>query len=147
MNQVVKMNDPRKTDHFYEEAIKNLRTNIQFTGRNVKCLLFTSCFPNEGKSDVTFQLARELGNIGKKVVLLDADIRKSTFASRYKIGHPVKGLSHYLCGAMEAESICYQTNYENLDIIFAGSLVPNPAELLEEPALEELIAYLRERYD
>lgn len=147
MNQVVKMNDPRKTDHLYEEAIKTLRTNIQFTGRNVKCIMLTSCFPNEGKSDVTFQLAKEFGNMGKKVVLVDADIRKSTFASRYRIGRPVKGLSHYLCGTKEAEEICYQTNFENMDIIFAGSLVPNPSELLEEPALEELIHSLREQYD
>jgi len=145
--QSVKMNDPRKTDHLYEEAIKNLRTNIQFTGRNVKCILFTSCFPNEGKSDVAFQLAKEIGNIGKKVVLLDADIRKSSFASRYKIGRPVKGLSHYLCGTMEIDQICYETNFDNLDIVFAGSMVPNPSELLEESAFAELISYLRERYE
>lgn len=147
MEQMVKMNDPRKTDFMYEEAIKTLRTNIQFAGRNVKCILLTSCFPNEGKSDIAFQLAKEIGNIGKRVVLVDADIRKSTFASRYRIGRPVKGLSHYLCGTLEADGICYQTNYENLDIIFAGSMVPNPSELLEEPALEELIQYLREHYD
>ncbi len=147
MNQVVKMNDPRKTDYLYEEAIKTLRTNIQFTGRNIKCILFTSCFPNEGKSDVTFQLAREIGNIGKKVVLLDADIRRSTFVSRYRVGRAVKGLSHYLCGTMEIDDICYHTNYENVDIIFSGSFVPNPSELLEEPALGELINVLRKRYD
>lgn len=147
MEQMVKMNDPRKTDFMYEEAIKTLRTNIQFTGRNVKCILLTSCFPNEGKSDIAFQLAKEIGNIGKRVVLVDADIRKSTFASRYRIGRPVKGLSHYLCGTLEMESICYQTNFDNVDIIFAGSMVPNPSELLEEPALEELIQYLRMQYD
>ena len=90
MEQKVKMNDPRKTDFMYEEAIKTLRTNIQFAGRNVKCILLTSCFPNEGKSDIAFQLAKEIGNIGKRVILVDADIRKSTFASRYRIGRPVK---------------------------------------------------------
>ncbi|MBR4059724.1 MAG: CpsD/CapB family tyrosine-protein kinase [Lachnospiraceae bacterium] len=147
MEQKVKMNDPRKTDFMYEEAIKTLRTNIQFTGRNVKCIVLTSCFPNEGKSDIAFQLAKEIGNIGKRVILVDADIRKSTFASRYRIGRPVKGLSHYLCGTLEADGVCYQTNYDNVDIIFAGSMVPNPSELLEEPALEELIQHLREQYD
>lgn len=147
MDQSVKMNDPRKKDYMYEEAIKTLRTNIQFAGRNVKCILLTSCFPNEGKSDIAFQLAKEIGNIGKRVVLVDADIRKSTFASRYRIGRPVKGLSHYLCGTLDAEGICYQTNYDNVDIIFAGSMVPNPSELLEEPALESLIRNLREQYD
>ena len=139
MEQRVKMNDPRKMDFMYEEAIKTLRTNIQFAGRNVKCILLTSCFPNEGKSDIAFQLAKEIGNIGKRVILVDADIRKSTFASRYRIGRPVKGLSHYLCGTLEVDGICYQTNYDNVDIIFAGSMAPNPSELLEEPALEELM--------
>ncbi len=147
MEQIVKMNDPRKADRSYQEAIKMLRTNLQFTGRNIKCILLTSCFPNEGKSDIAFQLAREIGQIGKKVIIVDADIRKSAFASRYRIGHPVKGLSHYLCGAMDMDSICYQTNFENVDIIFAGSTVPNPSELLEEPAFEEMIATLRGKYD
>lgn len=147
MDQNVKMNDPRKTDHKYEEAIKTLRTNIQFVGRNVKCIMFISCLPNEGKSDVVFQLAKELGNIGKKVIIVDTDIRKSAFASRYRIGRPVKGLSHYLCGTIDANQICYTTNYDNVDIIFAGSAVPNPSELLEEVAFNELIENLRERYD
>lgn len=147
MSQVVKMIDPKKPDRLYEEAIKNLRTNLQFTGRNVKCIMLTSCYPNEGKSDVSFQLAKEFGNMGKKVIIVDADIRKSAYASRYRIGCPVKGLSHYLCGNMDIKQICYQTNFDNLDIIFAGSLVPNPSELLEEPALEELLTYLRKEYD
>ena len=64
--QKVVMTDPKKEDYFYEESIKILRTNIQFTGMDVKTILFTSCFPNEGKSDIVFQLAREIGNIGKK---------------------------------------------------------------------------------
>lgn len=147
IERFVTMNDPRKTDYAYEEAIKTLRTNLQFAGRNVKCILITSCFPNEGKSDVAFQLAKEIANIGKRIVLVDADIRKSSFANRYRIGKPVKGLSHYLCGAVDMEKICYQTDTPSMDMIFAGSLVPNPSELLEEDALGELIHDLREQYD
>lgn len=81
----VVMTDPKKPDYFYEESIKNLRTNIEFTEMDVKTIVFTSCFPNEGKSDVLFQLAREFGNIGKKVLVLDADIRKSSFQTRYSV--------------------------------------------------------------
>ena len=61
------MKDIRKPDYYYAEAIKTLRTNLQFSGKNIKSILFTSCYPNEGKSDVTFSLAQEMGGIGKRV--------------------------------------------------------------------------------
>ncbi len=145
--QSVVMLNPRKEDGMYREAIKNLRTNLQFAGVDIKTILITSCFPNEGKSDVAFQLAREIGNIRKKVLLLDADIRKSAFVSRYKIGTKVKGLTHYLSGQMDRDGIIYSTNYRNVDILFAGSTAPNPSELLESSAMESLMGILREEYD
>ncbi len=147
MEQRVIMTDPKVMNYFYEESVKTLRTNIQFAGRDVKSIVVTSCFPNEGKSDVAFQLAREIGNIGKRVLYLDADIRKSSIASRYQVRQTVKGLSQYLCGQASAEEILYHTNYENMDIIFAGRLAPNPAELLEEEAFRELLLEKRKEYD
>ena len=145
--QKVMMTDPRQEDYFYQEAIKTLRTNSQFTGIDVKTILFTSCYPNEGKSDITFQLSQEMGKLGKKVLLLDADIRKSIFASRYGGGKQVHGLSNYLSGQNSIAEIVYHTNYENMDIIFAGSLAPNPSELLGQEAFNELLKALRDRYD
>ena len=147
MEQKVVMTDIRKKDYFYEEAIKTLRTNIQFTGKNVKTIMFTSCFPNEGKSDVTFQLCQEIGNMGKRVLLIDADIRRSAYVSRYRIKQKVNGLSQYLSGQLAKEFLIYQTNFLNVDIIFAGPMAPNPSELLEEPAFHELLTESREYYD
>ena len=147
MEQKVVITDIRKKDYFYEEAIKTLRTNIQFTGKNVKTIMFTSCFPNEGKSDVTFQLCQEIGNMGKRVLLIDADIRKSAYVSRYRIKQKVNGLSQYLSGQLAKEFLIYQTNFLNVDIIFAGPMAPNPSELLEEPAFHELLTEIREYYD
>lgn len=147
MEQKVVMTDIRKKDYFYEEAIKTLRTNIQFTGKNVKTIMFTSCFPNEGKSDVTFQLCQEIGNMGKRVLLIDADIRRSAYVSRYRIKQKVNGLSQYLSGQLAKEFLIYQTNFLNVDIIFAGPMAPNPSELLEEPAFHELLTEIREYYD
>lgn len=147
MEQKVVLTDIRKKDYFYEEAIKTLRTNIQFTGKNVKTIMFTSCFPNEGKSDVTFQLCQEIGNMGKRVLLIDADIRKSAYVSRYPIKQKVNGLSQYLSGQLAKEFLIYQTNFLNVDIIFAGPMAPNPSELLEEEAFRELLAEVRGYYD
>ena len=147
MEQKVVITDIRKKDYFYEEAIKTLRTNIQFTGKNVKTIMFTSCFPNEGKSDVTFQLCQEIGNMGKRVLLIDADIRRPAYVSRYRIKQKVNGLSQYLSGQLAKEFLIYQTNFLNVDIIFAGPMAPNPSELLEEPAFHELLTESREYYD
>ena len=147
MEQNVVLTEIRKKDYFDEEAIKTLRTNIQFTGKNVKTIMFTSCFPNEGKSDVTFQLCQEIGNMGKRVLLIDADIRKSAYVSRYRIKQKVNGLSQYLSGQLAKEFLIYQTNFLNVDIIFAGPMAPNPSELLEEEAFRELLAEVRGYYD
>ena len=65
------LTDKRKSDYFYSEAIKTLRTNIQLSGQSIKTILITSCFPNEGKSDVVLSLAQELGSIGS---LIDANV-------------------------------------------------------------------------
>ena len=85
------LTDKRKSDYFYSEAIKTLRTNIQLSGQSIKTILITSCFPNEGKSDVVLSLAQELGSIGKKVLLLDADIRKTAYAGRLGVEEEIKG--------------------------------------------------------
>ncbi|MCD7708651.1 MAG: CpsD/CapB family tyrosine-protein kinase [Clostridiales bacterium] len=147
MEQTVIMTDQRKSNYYYEEAMKTLRTNVQYTGRSVRTVMFTSCMPNEGKSDITMQLAREFGNLGKKVLLVDADIRKSALAGRYKIQRAVLGLSDYLSGQVRMETVIYQTNFTNLDIIFAGPVAPNPSELLEDALFGELMRRAREKYD
>lgn len=145
--QKVMMTDPKKSNYFYEEAVKSLRTNVQFAGRNIKTIVLTSCYPNEGKSDVSMQLAREFGNMGKKVLLLDTDIRKSSFASRYQVNLSVKGLSQYLSGQVGISAIIYQTNFLNVDIIFSGPSAPNPSELLEDAVFGELLEALKCQYD
>lgn len=145
--QSVVMTDPRKSDYFYEEAIKTLRTNIQFSGMNIKTIVLTSCYPNEGKSDITFQLALEIGKMGKKVLVIDADIRKSAYVSRYQIKEKISGLSQYLSAQKEETDIIYRTNFEGVDMIFAGPTAPNPSELLEQESFTALLRGLREKYD
>ena len=147
MELKVTLKDPKKSDYFYEESIKTLRTNIQFSSKQVKVVLLTSCYPNEGKSDIAFSLSLEMGKAGKRVLLVDADIRKSNFIKRYSVNQTIHGLSQYLSGQVERQWITYQTNFPNVDIIFAGPLAPNPSELLGDPAFGELLEEKRKEYD
>ena len=141
------LTDPRKADVYYEEAIKNLRTNMQFSGIETKSIVITSCYPNEGKSDLTYQLAVEIGKMGKKALLIDADIRRSSYLKRYSVKQKVKGLSEFLSGQAKKEEIIYSTNMKGVDIIFAGPYAPNPSELLEQDTFAELLQEEREKYD
>ena len=147
MELKVTLKDPKKSDYFYEESIKTLRTNIQFSSKQVKVVLLTSCYPNEGKSDIAFSLSLEMGKAGKRVLLVDADIRKSNFIKRYSVNQTIHGLSQYLSGQVERQWITYQTNFPNVDMIFAGPLAPNPSELLGDPAFGELLEEKRKEYD
>ena len=143
----VVMTDPKQHDYFYEEAIKTLRTNIQFAGTKTKTIVVTSAYPNEGKSDIVFQLALEMGKMGKRVLILDADIRKSSFVSRFQVTEKIEGLSQYLSGQCKAREIIYNTNFDGVDIIFAGPTAPNPSELLGQESFGELVHTMREKYD
>lgn len=144
--QVVMIN-PKKESYFYEEALKTLRTNIQFTGKNIKTILLTSCYPDEGKSDISMQLAIEMGKAGRKVLLLDADIRKSTYITKYRVKKTVNGLSQYLSGQASEGEIIYTTNFQNVDMIFSGPVAPNPSELLLDASFGELINKAKQKYD
>lgn len=147
VTQQIVLKNAFSKDYAYEEAIKTLRTNIRYCGRNIRVVMLTSSMPNEGKSSVTFALARSLAETGQKTLLIDADIRKSVFVSRYQLEKDVSGLSQYLSGQKELEDVIYNTNIEGLDILFSGPYSPNPAELLEEVMFTRLIKWAKEAYD
>lgn len=143
----VAIKDIRKQDYFYSEAIKTLRTNIQLSGKSIKTILVTSCFPNEGKSDVALSLVQELSSIGKKVLLIDGDIRRSEFVIRLGIEQEVIGLSQFLSGQAEIKDLICSTNYPNLHIIFGGPVAPNPSGLLSEDLFRTFMKEIRNYYD
>lgn len=134
-------------DFAEKEAYNRLRTNLLFTSHDTKAVGITSCIPGEGKSSVTMNLSASMAQFGKKVIFIDADLRKSVLLGRYKLSKPVKGLSHYLSGQSEEEEVLYKSDIDNLDLIFAGPMPPNPSEVLGSKKFTTLIHSLRERYD
>lgn len=144
----ITITDNNSGDYFYEEAIKTLRTNLQFSGKSNKVVLLTSVHSNEGKSDISFNLAVELGKAGKKVLLIDADIRKSVYKSRYSIKEETQGLSQYLSGQVEQiDQVVCKTNYDNLYMILAGPYAPNPTEMLGDEQFGQLLKAARQVFE
>ena len=140
------------------EVFRTLRTNIQFmnTKGKLKTLLVTSTMPGEGKSWVSSNLAVTFAQAGKKVVLIDADMRKGR---QYTIfgASPRPGLSNYLSGVgedydeeddeVDLADYIQETGVENLYLIAAGNIPPNPSELLIAPQMVELLDRLKEVCD
>lgn len=135
------------TDYSSREAYKSLRTNLQFCGEEKKVIAITSCTPNEGKSSVTLNLAISLTEAGKKVLLIDADLRKSVLMGRVYVNESVKGLTHFLSKQAELRDVVCSTNIKYLNMVFAGPVPPNPAELLGGKHFKELLKTARQVYD
>ena len=95
-------------DFQVREAYKTLRTNLQFCGQDVKVIAITSCTENEGKTSTAINLAHSLAELGKDVLFIDADLRKSVLTSRHMVGKNIKGLAHYLTGQCGSEGSGYQ---------------------------------------
>ncbi len=134
-------------DHRSKEAFKTLRTNIDFSGDDVKVICLTSCAPNEGKSSLSFELVTSYAQMGKKVLLIDADLRKSMMRQRHKRGRVRLGLSNYLVGKATFEETVCSTDVMNFYMIFSGPMPPNPSELLGKHRFFELINEAREQFD
>ena len=145
---VTTINETKKLDYSAREAFKSLRTNFLFCGDEFKTIIITSSVKNEGKSTISIELAKSLAVADKKVLLIDADLRKSVYATSYTTNtQEVVGLSEFLSGQINYEQILYSTQFENLSLIFAGAVPPNPVELLGSTKFEELVKQKREEYD
>lgn len=136
------------------EIFRTLRTNIQFMNSNkrMKTILVTSTFPGEGKSWVASNLAVTFAQAGKRVVLIDADMRKGRLYNVFGVS-PRPGLSNYLSGYNENErpgdfsNYIRETEIENLYLIPAGNIPPNPSELLVTKRMRELLNELKRNSD
>ncbi len=129
------------------EAYKTLRTNIEFSGDDIKVVYVTSTTPNEGKSTVSFELAMSCAQNGMKTLLVDADLRKSVMKSRGKRGKIRYGLTNFLAGRAGLEDVLCKSDVPGFSMIFAGPVPPNPSELLGNDRFKKMVEIAREQFD
>ena len=141
------INIPGVENYFVQEAFNVLRTNIQFSGQDVKVIALTSVDQNEGKTVLSLHLGRSLSELGKRVLVIDADLRKSVMVGRNSDSTNVNGLSEVISGIADLKDAIYQTQYSNLYIIFSGKYPPNPVKLLNSNYFSELIKAVSNVYD
>lgn len=136
-----------------EEVFRSLRTNLQFImSKGQKVILFTSSLSGEGKTFTAANLAVSFALLDKKVVLVGLDIRKPRLAELFEIKDHHHGITNLLSmanpTAEDVEKQILNSNVnDNLDILMAGPIPPNPTELIARPTLEMVIDTLKEKYD
>ena len=132
------------------EALRSLRTSMFFIlseKQRSKVVLITSAVPAQGKSFLAVNLAYLVAATGKKVLLIEADIRLATGRNYISIGKNVQGLSSVLKDNVDPEEVIQREVFENMDYLPAGPTVRNPGDLLATDAMSELTAALAEKYD
>ncbi|KAA0548638.1 CpsD/CapB family tyrosine-protein kinase [Bacillus sp. BGMRC 2118] len=130
------------------EQYKTIRTNIQFStvDQTMRSLLVTSSGPAEGKSTTTANMAVVFAQQGKKVLLVDADLRKPTVHYTFRFTNTI-GLTNLLTKQAELKDAIHETEQENLFVLTSGPIPPNPAELLGSRSMEDFLAAAYELFD
>ena len=130
-----------------EEYYNSIRTNIQFSGRDLKVITLTSAQPGEGKSTTSVNLAISFARAGFRTLLIDADTRNSVMSGTFKSNERYQGLTSFLSGNAELSDIICDTNIDNLMIIPAGQVPPNPTSLIQNDNFKAMIETVRGLYD
>ncbi|WP_313489576.1 CpsD/CapB family tyrosine-protein kinase [Exiguobacterium sp.] len=130
------------------EQYRTIRTNIEFMAvdREIQAILVTSATQGEGKSTTSSNLAVAYAQQGKKVLIIDTDMRRPTVHYTFRVANGL-GLSSLLTRQAEKEKAILPTKVDNLSILTSGPIPQNPAELLSSRAMEHLVSQLREEFD
>lgn len=133
------------------EAFNTLSTNLSFAGKDLKKIMLTSSHASEGKSFTSMNLMRKLAERGNRVVLVDADLRRSminvVYGVQFDKDENTYGLSHYLAGIAKLDDILYQTDIEGAVMIPVGRDLLNPIPLIVSGRFQELLDKLAEQFD
>jgi len=135
--------------HFIAEQFRIVRTNLQYivAKKEKPVIMVTSSFSGEGKSFVSTNIAAVIALTGKKTVIMEFDIRKPKIVSGLDLKRKM-GITNYIIGRASFDELLVKVDgVENLYVIPCGPIPPNPAELLLDPMLEDLMVEVRERFD
>lgn len=130
------------------EQFRTIRTNIDFSSvdRDLKTVLFTSADVSEGKSTVSANMAVIWAQQGKRVLFVDADLRRSTLHTTFGLVN-TKGLTTYLAQGADYHELLGNSGIENLTILTSGPVPPNPAELLNSKRMKDFLANSQNEFD
>jgi len=130
------------------EAYRSFRTNIQFSDIDnpKRVILMTSSATKEGKSTTCVNLAITLAQMGSKVLLIDSDLRRPNLHNFFQMDKTY-GLTNVLIGSLAFDDVIKHTEVENLDVITAGDVPPNPSEMVASTKMKEFLKLARDRYD
>jgi tyrosine-protein kinase Etk/Wzc len=133
---------------FIAEQFRHLRTSLGYLGidETHKRILVTSSLSGEGKSFIAINLAISLALVGKKVALLELDLRKPKMSEQFSISRD-SGITNFLIGKLAADDLIKKTNITNLFLISSGPIPPNPSELISNGKLQELLIYMEKTFD
>ena len=136
-------------DYSGSEAFNTICSNLTFSGKNIRKIVITSCEPNDGKSFIAIQTALNMAKRGKRVLLIDADLRLSVLNAQYQIrlSGAAMGLAHYLSGQCVLEDALYETNIPNVYLIPIGTDVQAPLSLIATPDFDNLVRAVGETFD
>lgn len=130
-----------------EEYYNSIRTNIQFSGRDLKVITLTSAQPGEGKLTTSTNLAISFAKAGFRTLLIDADTRNSVMSGTFKSNERYQGLTSFLSGNAELSDVICDTSIDNLMILPAGQVPPNPTSLIQNDNFKSMIETVRGLYD
>ena len=138
----------QKPDSLSSEAFRTIRTRLQFShiSKGAKLILITSSAPGEGKTTISTNLAASFAQANKKSVIVDCDLRKPRLYSLLG-DNDSDGFLDYLFGRVQYDKIIKKSEVRNLDFVTAGSIPPNPSEILGSPVMKSFLDKLKNDYE